>query len=119
MTASRSGLRSRVSLRLELMRSFYCRTAIMDGQPVAIWGAKGMSLSSHAVVWLALTDRVTSFPVSVVREARRALNHLLDSGMTVSAEIDSNDSRAMKFARALGFKSSDKETDGMVEMELS
>ncbi len=112
------GLQPRVGLRLDLIRSLYCRTAIKDGVPVAIWGAKGVTLSERAVVWLALTDLAVRFPVSIMRQARKELAELSGSGLHLSAEIDPTDKKAVQFARALGFTPSDTERDGLIEMEL-
>jgi hypothetical protein len=103
------GYEPRAALHRAFIASRYCRTALMDGKPVAMWGAKGTLLGEEALVWLVLSDEVTKMPVSVVKEARAELAVIMDDHKEVAITVLPNDEAAIRFAVAMGFH--DREND--------
>lgn len=111
----RFGFDPRRAVRHAFMGSFYSRTALVNGRPVAMWGAYGALLSDFAEPWLALTMDVMSMPIAIVREARKELAVMMrDRPQLITAMIPDDDA-AIRFALYLGF--SDKDGGPRKEME--
>lgn len=98
------GADPRQALRRAYVDSFYCRTALIGGVPVAMWGAQGSLLSDHAVVWLALGHDAARHPLAVVRAARRELALMCATRDNLHAVISQDDAGALVFAESLGFR---------------
>lgn len=96
-------LEPRRALHRAFIASSYCRTALKDGRPVAMWGVKGTMLGDIAFVWLVLSDEVTKMPVSVVREARAELAKVMETNSEVAITVLPDDEAAVRFAVYLGF----------------
>lgn len=97
------GFRPREALRRAYVSSRYCRTAVIDGRPVAMWGITGPLLSDGAYVWLVLSDRIASMPVAVVREARAELARFMTNYRELAITVLPDDEAAIRFALYLGF----------------
>lgn len=83
--------------------SAFRRTWMIDGELAGLGGITGSLLSAEGMVWLALTELATRYPVQMVKEARRQLEQV---GMTKRSLVTSlleNDEAAERFARFLGF----------------
>jgi len=103
LTIADLGRHPRIALRRALASSHACFTALIDHEPVAMWGLNGPLLSSSAYVWLALTERVTSMPVAIVREARAQLAEMMRHYDELAVTILADDDAALRFAVYLGF----------------
>ncbi len=101
------GFEPRVALHRAFVASRYCRTALMDGEPIAMWGVKGSMLDEVAFVWLVLSEAVTHMPVSVVKEARAELDKIMQTVDEVAVTVLPDDEAAIRFACALGFHDRD------------
>lgn len=101
------GFHPREALRRAFVASHYCRTALMDGKPIAMWGVKGTMLDEIAFVWLVLSDGVTHMPVSVVKEAQRELAKIMRTVDEVAITVLPDDEAAVRFAVYLGFHDRD------------
>lgn len=103
------GLNPHSALHNAFIASSYCRTALVDGKPVAMWGVKDVLLSDQAAVWLVLSDFITQMPVAIVREARQELARVMETKREVAITVLPNDEAAIRFAVYLGFH--DREND--------
>lgn len=97
-----SGLPPRRWLRRFMQESCYCRTGILDGLPVAIWGVLGTLLSSRGTAWLSVTPEARARPHIVARVARDEAFVNLRSKELHSLVLD-GDFRAARFLNFLGF----------------
>ncbi len=84
--------------------SSYCRTALIDGKPVAMWGVVGSLLDERADVWLFLSRDIGRMPLAIVREARAELGVATEQYSYLEATIVPEDEASIRFARFLGFE---------------
>lgn len=103
MTLQGFGYDPRKALHKAFMQSFYCRTALMNGSPVAMWGVTGTLLSCEAFVWLVLSDRIANIPLSIVREAKSELSRIMQNYDELATTVLPDDEAAIRFAVYLGF----------------
>lgn len=108
------GFSPRRSLMRALLGSFYARTALEDGKPVAMWGAHGLVLGEMAEPWLTVSTSITKMPIAIVRAARRELQVMMQNRSLVIAMIPGDDI-AVRFAVYLGF--TDRQGGTRHEME--
>lgn len=83
--------------------SHYCRTALIDGEPEAMWGLKGPLVSEAAVVWLVLSERATSMPQLIVSEAKFHLAQMGAEYSELATTVLPDDEASIRFAAFLGF----------------
>ena len=102
------GFNPREALRRVFIASHHARTALIDDQPVAMWGVSGSLLGDTAYVWLVLSDRICEMPLSIVREARNALAMAARSYPNVIATILPDDAASLRFATFLGFEEAER-----------
>lgn len=112
------GIDPRHALHRAFIASNYCRTAMMDGKPIAMWGVKSALLGDSAMVWLVLSDSVTKMPVSVVREARAELAKIMETTDEVAITVLTDDEAAIRFAIFLGFHDRDTNLSEVSRKEL-
>lgn len=110
MAVQAFGFEPRAALRRAFVASFYCRTALVEGRPVAMWGLAGTLLSDSAYAWLVLSREVTRMPIAVVREARAELQRAARAHGDIATTVLPDDKASIRFALHLGFKPSDGET---------
>lgn len=95
------------SPRASLLRAYrlspYCRTALIEGRPVAMWGVVGAALSNAAEAWVALGDDSLRWPLSIARETKKELRVMAGKVETLYARVGRDDRRAMLFAVTMGF----------------
>ena len=103
------GFKPREALHRAVLASYYCRTALKDSKPIAMWGVKGPLLADTAVVWLVLSDEVTRMPLAIVREARAELAKVMENKKEIAITVLPDDAAAIRFAVFLGFH--DREND--------
>lgn len=97
------GIDPRHALHRAFIASRYCRTALMDGRPIAMWGVKGTMLGDTAAVWLVLSQDVTHMPVAVVKEAQAELARIMQTVDEIAITVLPDDEAAIRFACHLGF----------------
>ena len=97
------GFNPRAALRRAFVASFHCRTAMMDGHPVAMWGAAGTLMGYQAYVWLVLSDEIRAMPRAILKEARADLESVMEDRPEIIATVLPDDEAAIRFARHLGF----------------
>lgn len=101
------GVRPRAGLRRLLDESAYCRTALLDGKPVAMWGVLGSDLASCGEVWLSITERARGHRMKIVRLARKELRAMMSTKVMLISSVLCNDARGKRFAEFLGFDCTD------------
>lgn len=111
MALDRFGVDHRRGLHHAFVQSFYCRTALMDGRPVAMWGAVGSILDDGVFVWMAMSNRLTAMPPLVLRVARSELRAIMDRYGQISTTVLPDDEASLQFAVALGFHDRDEDED--------
>jgi hypothetical protein len=109
VTIADFGFDPRRALHRIFVQSFYCRTALVAGRPIAMWGVVGSLLSPNAFVWLVLSKDVGLLPVRLVRDARAELARIMKDYDEVSTTVLPDDEAAINFAVCLGFH--DREGD--------
>ena len=114
------GADPRRALHHAVRQSHYCRTAILKGQPVAMWGAAGAMLGDTVIVWGAFTLEAVRFPLAIVRGARSELAKLGRDGTSLHAMVAVADDKAILFAQTIGFDRTNEfeVPDGMVAMSF-
>ena len=106
------------ALRDAVIGSHYCRAAVVDGRPVAMWGLRGALLSDHAMVWLVLSKDVTGMPRAIITEARREMAAFGEQYDELATTVLPEDDAAIRFASFLGFHDRhDEEHDEMTRKE--
>lgn len=113
------GLNAREALRRAFIASPYCRTAVADGKPIAMWGVKHTVLGDTGVVWLVLSDAVTKMPVAIVREARIELARVMAQLDEVAITVLPDDEAAVRFAVFLGFHDRDNDDSHLSRHEMT
>lgn len=103
LTVSDAGYDPRLALRRTMGQSHHCRTALIDGVPVAMWGVVGALLAESAYVWLIMADDITNMPLTIVREAKTQLAEIMIHYEEVAITIMPDDDAALRFATYLGF----------------
>lgn len=90
-------------------QSFYCRVALIDDKPVAMWGVAGTLLNDRAEVWLVLSHEIGNMPLAIVREARTELNKVTEDYSYLEATILPEDAASIRFAQFLGFSAGEED----------
>lgn len=107
ITLQSFGMSPRPALHRAFVASNYCRTALLDDSPIAMWGVKETILDDTAVVWLVLSDKVTRMPIAIVREARAELAKVMATKREIAITVLPDDEAAIRFAVFLGFHDRD------------
>lgn len=113
------GLEPRRALHRAFIASSYCRTALSDGKPIAMWGVKRTLLGDTGVVWLVLSEEVTHMPASIVREARAELAKIMEASHEVAATVLPDDAAAIRFAVHLGFHDRDNDDSSLSKKDMT
>lgn len=98
------GLRPRAGLRRLFDESSYCKTALLDGKPIAMWGVIGSEMATHGEIWLSLSEMGRMQRKALVRIARREVENLAVLRGMLVATMMCEDARAKRFLQMLGFR---------------
>lgn len=98
------GFNPREALRRALVSSFYCRTAMIDGKPAAMWGVAGTLLGVHAYVWLVLSPSIQRFPRALLRRSKAELAEVMADCREITTTVLPDDEASIRFALHLGFR---------------
>lgn len=112
LTLKACGLTAIKALRGLCIASSVCETALIGERPVAMWGLVGTLVESRAEAWLAITPEARARGLAVMREARDRMHRWGAVRGEISATVDATDTRALRFAQALGFEFLSEETIG-------
>ncbi len=103
VTLQSFGFKPRQALHRVYISSFYCRTALIDDRPVAMWGIMGTLMSECAYVWLVMSDGIANVPRTIIREAKAELSEIMANYSDVATTVLPEDDAAVRFALYLGF----------------
>lgn len=90
-------------LRDKFRESFFKKAWLIDGELAALGGVTGTLLAPYGYVWLAFTEKALAHKRAIVREARRALDELMETKSALATFILLEDDAALRFAVFLGF----------------
>jgi hypothetical protein len=97
-------VKPRVALREMVRQSAYCRTGLLDGRPVAMWGVTGPAVASGGEVWLALSLAARQRRFLIVRTALREVRAMMAFKHELVSCLFCREARAFRFADFLGFE---------------
>jgi hypothetical protein len=85
-------------------QSSYRRAALLNDEPIAIWGLTGSLMSSTGLLWLRLTEEAKKIPLRVVKECRLELAAMMEMRHEIVCYLHHDDTAAIRFARFFGFE---------------
>jgi hypothetical protein len=94
----------RRTIRAHFRDSSYRRAALLDDEPIAIWGVTGPLAASTGTLWLYLSERAKHRPLTVIREARRELTLMMETRHEIVCYLHDDDPTAKRFAEFFGFE---------------
>ncbi len=104
-------MRTNVPIHRELRdtfeRSYYRRSAFVDGHLAGMWGCEGSLISSQGMVWLAMSQYAVKFPMTALRLAKREIDHLAKTKTELLTTLLPDDEPAHRLALFLGFEALD------------
>lgn len=111
---AQTGLDVHRELRARFDVSYLRRACLVGDRLVALWGVEGSVASTWGVVWLALTDEATRYPVALVKAARRQIDEVMWTKRDLATTIIGGDDATRRFAAFMGFHSEDDEPEERV-----
>lgn len=99
--------------------SFIRRTALVDGNPVAMWGCAGTLLSGHGTPWLCASSEAERYRFTLLKQAKIELQGMLGVFGTLAATVNPINAIGARFLRHLGFRETGFAGDGFSVVELS
>ena len=113
------GIAPRAGLHRIFIASSYCRTAVVDRKPIAMWGVAAPLIGDTAIVWLVLAQETGLLPYAIVREARAELQRVAEVYPQIRMTVLPDDEASVRFAFHLGFRPTDGEHWGSEHDALS
>lgn len=105
-----------IDVHRKLVQSFqdsvYCKTYLVDGKPVAIWGIMGHLAATSGRVWLLIAQDVLHYKLRILKESRRELRALLGHFRRLETTVLVGDEKARRLAAVLGFRPVSMACDG-------
>lgn len=98
------GVNAHREIRANFADSAYRRAWLINGRLAALGGVTGPLASSQGFIWLALTAQATRYPLEIVKEARRQIDHILETKRDLVTSLIPGDRTAIRFATFLGFE---------------
>ena len=84
-------------------QSIFTRTALVDGEVVAMWGLGGTILSDEGHPWLLTAPAVERLPMAIVREARGAIWDMLELRSYLWNYVLADYTGAIRLLEVIGF----------------
>lgn len=112
------GLSVHAGLRATFDASYYRKAWMVDGRLSALWGIIGSTLGTEGLVWLAIAERATRYPLSIVKLARQQLEEISTLKAELFTTVISDDPAALRLAVFLGFRAADGGMGGAVSSRL-
>lgn len=97
------GMDSHRELRALFDASSFRRSAVMDGNLVAMWGVAGQKLSTFGFVWLLCAESLLKHPLTLIKGARQQLDEIMLVKRELTTTVLGTDEAAIRFAVFLGF----------------
>jgi hypothetical protein len=109
--AERDGIKAinttpRRLIRWLLGQSCYsrARAALLDGDPIALWGLMGTALATTGHIWFSVTTEARARRFTLVREAAREIEGLFQTKLALESLVLADDNRAVRFLQFMGFE---------------
>ncbi len=96
------GLRPFAVISKSYKKSFYRRSAFVEGEIAAMWGLSG-SLLGTSEYWLLTGAAIEKIPVSFVKECKREIKHMLTFSQRFEGMFVSSYTRAQRLLEVLDF----------------
>ena len=87
--------------------SSLCRTALLEGRVVAVWGCEGTALETEGRPWLFTTPIVELVPITFYRQTQMEVAEMLATRRRLSAHVLASYDRSVAFFSRLGFTASE------------
>lgn len=97
------GLNAHQELHERFIWSAFRRAWLIDGELAALGGVTGSPLETSGMIWLALSELATKYPVACVKEAKKQLAEIMATRHEITTLLLEGDEAARRFALALGF----------------
>lgn len=97
------GVHGHRELRQAFETSTFKRSWFADGDLCGLGGVTGTALSSSGLIWLALAQGATRYPVEIIKEAKRQIAGVLETKRELVTTVIAGDQTAMRFAGFIGF----------------
>jgi hypothetical protein len=98
------GLDPHAKLRMAYDETVAPKALLIDGELAAIGGVAGAPLAPCGHIWLALSQRATSHPLAIVREAKAQIASAMTLKRELATTIVLDDETSIRCAAVLGFK---------------
>lgn len=107
-----TGITPRRALWRSLRRSTIARTAFVDGEIAAMWGAGGSPLGTIGRPWLLTTPVVERVPLTFLRVTRAEVGMMLETYPRLLGLVDARYHRALRLLEVCGFSVGEPVTIG-------
>lgn len=94
---------AREALELGLAVSFECWAALLDGEVACVWGVAPGFEAGKPAAWMLTGHLVEVRPIAFFKECRREVSRLLERYGVLCNFVDARYTRALEWARRLGF----------------
>jgi len=85
-------------------RSVECWAAVLNGEPLALFGVVRMSLlGGDGALWFLATDEAFRHPGALIRGGRKYVSELLTRFDSLGGRVDARHQSTVKWVRLLGF----------------
>jgi hypothetical protein len=99
----------RRALHDAFLASPFCRTALIEGRPVAMWGVKSDLISPTGFAWLVISNEITGLSLSIIKETKKQLAEMMKTYHELAITVLPDDFAALRFAVFLGFHDRDQQ----------
>jgi hypothetical protein len=97
------GLNSHSQLRACFDASAFRRAWMIDGRLAALGGVMSSALASTGMIWLAVSNEASRYPMAMVKEARKQIDEIMQVKRFLCTTIIDGDEASKRFAIFLGF----------------
>jgi hypothetical protein len=97
------GLTAKTALWASYKHGLMAKAAIQDDKALAVWGCGGRPMGDVGNPWLLTAPEVEKLPVSMVKEAKRAIGEMAMVFPRLENWVASEYAQACKFVEVLGF----------------
>lgn len=96
------------ALRVAYDDSAYARTLLIDGKVAVMGGITGSLLAPYGMVWIAMTQEATRYPIAVIKILRQQLAAAMVVRRELCTIVLGDDEGAKRLAIFMGFHVSDE-----------
>jgi hypothetical protein len=108
-----SGLSPAVAVAFSIVHSSPGYAALMDGEPVAVFGASPSMTPGVGVAWLLATPEIERHPVRFYRESKRIFEKVTRKYETLVNWVDCRNKLSLRWLGWLGFEIGEPEPWGV------